>query len=60
MYCKMCGYEAHEGCCEGCIAHTMDGCCVTEELLEMQNGEVFEPFSDSFRASTGGGAERMA
>ena len=39
MYCKMCGYEAHEGCCEGCIGHTTDGYCVTQELLEEQNGE---------------------
>jgi hypothetical protein len=36
MYCKICGYEAHEGCCEGCIGHTTDGYCVTEELLEVQ------------------------
>jgi hypothetical protein len=45
MDCKTCGYEAHEGCCDGCIGHTTDGYCVTEELLEVQNGEVFEPFS---------------
>jgi hypothetical protein len=43
MYCKICGYEAHEGCCEGCIGHTTDGYCVTEGLLEAQNREVFEP-----------------
>ena len=46
MYCKTCRYEAHEGCCEGCIGHTTDGYCVTMELLEVQNGEVFEPFSN--------------
>jgi hypothetical protein len=32
--------------CEGCIGHTTDGYCVTEELLEVQNGEAFEPFSN--------------
>ena len=37
MYCKTCGYEAHEGCCDGCVGHTTDGYCVTEELLEVQN-----------------------
>jgi hypothetical protein len=44
MYCKTCGYLAHEGCCEGCIGPTTDGYCVTEELLEVQNEEdpVFE------------------
>jgi hypothetical protein len=36
MYCKTCGYLAHEGCCEGCIGHTTDGYCVTEELLKVQ------------------------
>jgi hypothetical protein len=34
MYCKTCGYLAHEGCCEGCTGHTTDGYCVTEDLLQ--------------------------
>src|SRR5689334_17558076 len=34
MRCGICGYQAHEGCCEGCIGHTTDGQCVTVELLD--------------------------
>lgn len=33
------GYEAHEGCCERCVGHATDDCCVTAELLEVQNEE---------------------
>jgi hypothetical protein len=32
--CDISGYQAHEGCIEGCIGHTTDGQCVTEELLD--------------------------
>jgi hypothetical protein len=34
MWCEICGYQKHEGCCEECIGHTTDGQCVTAELLE--------------------------
>ena len=34
MWCEICGYQKHEGCCEGCIGHTIDGHCVTPELLD--------------------------
>ena len=34
MWCEICGYQKHEGCCEGCVGHTTDGQCVTEELLD--------------------------
>lgn len=33
MWCRICGYLQHEGCCEECIRHTMDGQCVTPELV---------------------------
>jgi hypothetical protein len=46
MYCKTCGYLAHEGCCEGCIGHTTDGYCVTQELLKVQNGEEFDEMAN--------------
>jgi len=34
MWCDGTTLQAHEGCCEGCIGHTTDGQCVTEELLD--------------------------
>jgi hypothetical protein len=36
MWCQICGYQTHEGCCEGCIGHTPDEQCVTVELLDDQ------------------------
>lgn len=27
-------YLAHEGCCENCVGHTVDGRCVIPELLD--------------------------
>lgn len=36
MWCEICGYQKHEGCCEECIGHTTDGGqCVTVELLDV-------------------------
>ncbi len=46
MYCKTCGHLAHEGCCDGRIGHTTDGYCVTDELLEVQDGEVFDEMAN--------------
>lgn len=43
MWCQTCGYQAHEGCCEGCIGHTTDGQCVTAELLAQANDELDPP-----------------
>jgi hypothetical protein len=34
MWCLICGYQVHEGCCEDCVGHTADGKCVTPELLD--------------------------
>jgi hypothetical protein len=36
---ETCGYLEHAGCCEGCVGHTMDGQCVTMELLEASEDE---------------------
>jgi len=33
MWCRSCSYQEHDGCCEECQGHTMDGHCVTPELL---------------------------
>lgn len=40
MWCRICGYQEHEGCCEECIGHTTDSQCVVPELLE--TGEAKE------------------
>jgi hypothetical protein len=39
MWCDICDYPAHDGCCEGCIGHTRDDQCVTEDLVALQNNE---------------------
>jgi hypothetical protein len=39
MWCGTYGDQAHEGCCEGCIGHTTDGQCVTEQLLDEWQGD---------------------
>jgi hypothetical protein len=33
MWCRICDYQEHDGCCEDCIGHTTDRCCVTPDLL---------------------------
>ena len=38
MWCQTCGYQKHEGCCEGCCGHTTDEQCVTAELLATPEG----------------------
>jgi hypothetical protein len=40
MWCQICDYQAHEGCCEGCTGHTTDGLCVTADLLADTNPEL--------------------
>jgi hypothetical protein len=29
----------HDGCCEGCVGHAIDGLCITLELLEAEDQE---------------------
>jgi hypothetical protein len=37
--CENCGYLMHDGCCEGCVGHAIDGLCITLELLEAEDQE---------------------
>jgi recombinational DNA repair protein RecR len=39
MWCPICRYLKHEGCCEGCLGHTVDGQCVIPELLDVSELE---------------------
>jgi hypothetical protein len=40
MWCEICDYQTHEGCCEGCIGHTTDDRCVVPQLLEDEDREI--------------------
>lgn len=37
MWCRICGWWAHEGCCVGCLGHFFDDSCVTQEFLDELN-----------------------